>query len=241
MTLSWHFLTHRQPARPDPSTSRRFWCLGQCRSLVFFFLAPACFPRRRQPRGEPVPIVPLSRPAGQAHISRSPSGGPPTPHLHSKLPKLHVHQRRCSVERWAALTQTEGGERKICHPSEAARSPALGWRSRDGGGWGQRSESRFDGRCSGLTSSGSPSDEDIRGAEWAFRSKRSSARQHRQQGTEAPCSVTVTTAVCAAPPPHWGGGTRKSMVLILGGTSHKKDFFFSKKDEVGLVLHAHVR
>lgn len=108
------------------------------------------------------------------------------------------------------------------------------------GGWGQRSESRFDGRCSGLTSSGSPSDEDIRGAEWTFRSKRSSARQHGQQGTEAPCSVTVTTAVCAAPPP-WGG-TRKSMVLILGGTSHKKDFFFfSKKDEVGLVLHAHVR
>lgn len=79
VTLSWHFLTHRQPARPDPSTSRRFWCLGQCRSLVFFFLAPACFPRRRQPRGEPVPIVPLSRPAGQAHISRSPSGGPPPP------------------------------------------------------------------------------------------------------------------------------------------------------------------
>lgn len=46
--------------------------------------------------------------------------------------------------------------------------------------------------------------------------------------------------LCVQPPPPWGG-TRKSMVLILGGTSHKKDFFFSKKDEVGLVLHAHVR
>lgn len=191
--------------------------------------------------GSPSSLRPCRAPLARLTPPGVPPEAPPTPHLHSKLPKLHVHQRRCSVERWAALTQNEGGERKICHPSEAARSPALGWRSRDGGGWGQRSESRFDGRCSGLTSSGSPSDEDIRGAEWAFRSKRSSARQHRQQGTEAPCSVTVTTAVCAAPPPHWGGGTRKSMVLILGGTSHKKDFFFSKKDEVGLVLHAHVR
>lgn len=191
--------------------------------------------------GSPSSSCPCRAPLARLTPPGVPPEAPPTPHLHSKLPKLHVHQRRCSVERWAALTQTEGGERKICHPSEAARSPALGWRSRDGGGWGQRSESRFDGRCSGLTSSGSPSDEDIRGAEWAFRSKRSSARQHRQQGTEAPCSVTVTTAVCAAPPPTGGGNQKVYGFNPRWHLTQKGFFFFSKKDEVGLVLHAHVR
>lgn len=100
------------------------------------------------------------------------------------------------------------------------------------------SESRSDRRCSTFNSSGSPSDEDIRGAEGTFKSKWFSAPQQGQQRTEAPCSITVSAAVRAAPHPL---GTRKSMVLLLGGTSQKKGFFFfSKKDEIGLVLHEHI-
>ena len=88
------------------------------------------------------------------------------------------------------------------------------------------SESRSDRRCSTFNSSGSPSDEDTRGAEGTFKSKWFSARQQGQQRTEAPCSITVSAAVRVAPHPL---GTRKSMVLLLGGTSQKKRIFFFKE------------
>lgn len=240
VTLSWHFLTHRQPARPDPSTSRRFWCLGQCRSLVFFFLAPACFPRRRQPRGEPVPIVPLSRPAGQAHISRSPSGGPPTPHLHSKLPKLHVHQRRCSVERWAALTQTEGGERKICHPSEAARSPALGWRSRDGGGGGRGLSPDSTGGAQG-SHPRAPQVTRTLGVQNGHLGQSGPLHDSTDSRGQRLPAPSRSPQLCVQPPPHWGGNQKVYGFNPRWHLTQKGCFFFSKKDEVGLVLHAHVR
>lgn len=79
VTLSWHFLTHRQPARPDPSTSRRFWCLGQCRSLVFFFWRPPASHGGGSHVGSPSPSCPCRAPLARLTSPGVPPEAPPPP------------------------------------------------------------------------------------------------------------------------------------------------------------------